>query len=495
MIFPGDAGAPTGVNFPDHNDWAPRIGFAWDPHGDGKTSVRGAFGVFYDILKAEDNLQFNGDPPFYASAGFQFPALPGNPTSEVNYLPQPFTAVGAPNPFPSHQISHNLDFAAEGFLPIGSSGSTFVVDPHLRTPYTYQYHLTLQREIAHNTVAEASYVGSSSHRLTALVDVNPFVLGTFDRKLNLTASNANCGVNAAFLCYSGLPEFRNAASASYNGLLLSLQKQFSDNGIFGRSYFTLSYTYSHNIDNSSGFRNRNNVVPTYQPNRFRASADSDMQQRLVFSGGWELPVDRAWAAGPERVTRGWKVFPIVVWRTGFPLDVFANLPSSFDTTYSPGPSAAGDSGLVRANLVAPIQIFDPRSLQTLNDLSGNSHTGKYWFNPSSFSVAQFPDTCATPGPSCFPSDNQAVANPALRTYGTLPRNAFRGPGLVNLDLAFAKSTPVSDKAQVEVRADFFNLFNHTKFLSPDTNPGSPTFGQLLDAFPPRIIQLSLRFSF
>ena len=70
----------------------------------------------------------------------------------------------------------------------------------------------------------------------------------------------------------------------------------------------------------------------------------------------------------------------------------------------------------------------------------------------------------------------------MRTYGTLPRNAFRGPGLVNLNLAFAKSTPLSDKAQLEVRADFFNLLNHTEFLNPDTNPDSPTFGRLLNTF-------------
>ena len=492
MIFPGDAGAPHGVNFPDRNDWAPRLGFAWDPRGDGKTSLRGAFGVFYDILKAEDNLQFNGDPPFYASAGFQFPPLPGNPTSEVNYLTQPFAAVGAPDPFPSHQISHNLDFAAEGFLPIGSSGSTFVVDPHLRTPYTYQYHLTLQREVAANTVVEASYVGSSSHRLTALVDVNPFVLGTTNRVLNLTSPVANCGVNATFVCYGALPEFRNAASASYNGLLLSLQKQLSGDGLFGRSYFTLAYTYSHNIDNASGFPNRNNTVPAYQPDRFHASADMDMQQRVVLSGGWELPFDRAWSSGPKRLTGGWKVFPILVWRTGFPLDVYANLPSAFDFIHSPGPSAAGDSGLVRANLVAPVQLFDPHSVRTFNN-----HTGNYWFNPNSFSTVQCDpsDPTCTPGPGIFPSDSQAVANPSVRTYGTLPRNSFRGPGLVNLNLAFAKSTPLSDKAQLEVRADFFNLLNHTEFLNPDTNPGSPTFGMLLNTFPPRIIQLSLRVSF
>ena len=68
-------------NYPDRNDWAPRFGFAWDPKGDGKMSVRGGFGVFYDILKGEDNLQFNGQPPFFAFADFYFDPLSGNPTS------------------------------------------------------------------------------------------------------------------------------------------------------------------------------------------------------------------------------------------------------------------------------------------------------------------------------------------------------------------------------------------------------------------------------
>ena len=73
LVFPGDKGAPTGVNFPDTHNWAPRLGFAWNPDGHGKTSIRGGFGVFYDILKAEDNFQFNGQPPFYSLADFGFP--------------------------------------------------------------------------------------------------------------------------------------------------------------------------------------------------------------------------------------------------------------------------------------------------------------------------------------------------------------------------------------------------------------------------------------
>lgn len=478
MVFPGDPGAPRGVNFPDRNDWAPRVGFAWDPRGDGKTSLRGAFGVFYDILKAEDNLQFNGKPPYFASAGFGFAPLAGNPTAEVNYLTQPFVAAGVPNPFPSRPPPQNLDFAAAGYLPIGSSGNIFVVDPHLRTPYTYQYHLTFQREVADNTIFQAGYVGSASRKLTALTDMNPFVLGTFNRVLNLTPPSSPCGPNPTeFLCYASLNEFRNTSSASYNSFLTSLQKQFSSPGIFGHSYFTLAYTYSHNIDNASGFQNRNQAVPYYNPGFFRASSDMDVRNRIVFSGGWELPFEKAWESGPKRITSGWNVFPIVSWHTGYPLDIFANLPSAFNFN-SPGPSAAGDAGLVRANLVKPIQIFDPRTARTIGGSSGN-----FWFDPTSFTHTN------------FPSDAQAVADPAVRTYGSLPRNAFRGPGNYDIDMAFSKSTAIRENLKLEVRADMFNLLNHAQFANPDTNISSSTFGRLLYTFQPRIIQLSLRLSF
>jgi hypothetical protein len=477
MVFPGDPGAPRGVNYPDRNDWAPRVGFAWDPKGNGKTSVRAAFGVFYDILKAEDNLQFNGKPPYFASAGFVFSPLAGNPTAEVNYLTQPFVAANVPNPFPSRPPPQNLDFGASGYLPIGSSGSIFVVDPHLRTPYTYQYHLTVQQEIVGNMVFQAGYVGSASRKLTALTDVNPFVLGTFDRVLNLTPSGSTCGVAEAFLCYASLHEFRNTSSASYNSLLASLQKQFSGSGIFGHSYFTLAYTYAHNIDNASGFQNRNTAVPFYHPNFFRASSDMDVRNRIVFSGGWELPFEKAWENGPKRLTQGWSVFPIVSWHTGFPLDIFANLPSAFDFN-SPGPSGAGDAGLVRANLVKPVHIFDPRSRQNIR-----GETGNFWFDPTSFTNTN------------FPSDAAAVAAPEVRTYGSLPRNYLRGPGDYNIDMAFSKTTPIREHLRLELRADFFNLLNHAEFSNPDTNISSPTFGRLLYTFQPRIIQLAVRLSF
>jgi hypothetical protein len=477
MVFPGDPGAPNGVNFPDRTDWAARGGFAWDVSGRGRTSIRGGFGVFYDLLKGEDNLQFNGQPPFYSSAGIGFDPPPPNLKSPLDYLTKPYATGGITNPFPSKPPQPDIDFGPEGagFLPIGSSGSVFVVDPHLRTPYTYQYSFSVQQALGQNTIAEGSYVGSNSHGLTSLIDANPFELGTTStpsRVLNLDPQ-ANCPSypnDPSTWCYAALPEFRNVVNANFNSLQLSLRKQYSASRWFGRSYFMLAYTYSHNIDNASGFRNRNSTVPSYEPGLLRSSADMDLRQRLIFSGGWELPFAEMLSRAPKAATQGWSVFPIISYHTGFPIDVFGNVASPTDFA-TPGPSGAGDPGVVRANLVAPVQIFDPRTAHSFNGSPGN-----YWFSPNSFSNSDY-----------MPS----------APYGTLSRNYLRAPGRVNVNLAFSKTTPLCcDQLLLEFRADFFNIFNRAQFTSPNTNiSDTENFGKIQNTYDPRQIQLAIRLSF
>ncbi|HKV62361.1 MAG TPA: carboxypeptidase regulatory-like domain-containing protein [Candidatus Acidoferrum sp.] len=506
LVFPGDKGAPRGVNFPDRNNFAPRFGFAWDPQGNSKTSIRGGFGVFYDILKAEDNFQDNGQPPFFAGAFLNFSPLASNPTGDVPYLAQPFTSTGATNPFPSKPVDHNIDFAAAGILPFGIS-SIFLDDPHLRTPYTYQYNLSVQREIARNTTVQLGYLGSSSHGLTSLVDINPFPLGGSDRILNLLPGNSSCTSATFFDCsFSNLLEFKNVSNASYNGLTASITRQVTDARGIGRTYFTLGYTYSHSIDNASGFRARNSQVPTYNPGMFRASSDFDIRNRVTFGGGWDLPFDRAWSSGPKRLTQGWSLYPIVSWRTGFPLDVFAQTTGAGDFT-NPGVTGAGDIQPF-ANLTGqPATIFDPHQVQTLVGPSGTS-TGNFYFNPAAFTNDQVGVTpsCLAPSPVCFPSPDQVVANPSLRTYGTAGRAVLRGPGRTNIDMTLAKTTSITERLKLEIRVDAFNLFNHTEFGNPSTNITSSKFGRVTTTGDPgnavvavdpkeRVLQLAARFTF
>jgi hypothetical protein len=219
----------------------------------------------------------------------------------------------------------------------------------------------------------------------------------------------------------------------------------------------------------------------------------DLRHGVTFSGGWELPFERTWSKGSKRLTTGWNVFPIISWRSGFPIDVFANLASSFDYT-SPGPSGAGDPGLVRANQIGDPAIGDPHQLRTFN---GNS--GHFYFDPRSFSNAQCLDLSkgipCSPGPDVFPSDTQVISDPVLRTYGSLPRNYLRGPGRFNINLALAKLTPISERISAEFRADFFNLLNNAQFESPVTNISDPNFGKVQDTASPRILQLAVRVTF
>ena len=496
IVFPGDHGAPRGVNFPDKDNFGPRFGFAWSPGSSTKTSIRGGVGIFYDVLKGEDNLQFNGAPPFYSEPFAVYPCLQtvdpvtgncspgGNPyAGGAPYYGDPWGPAGFPsNPFPSQPPTAATAFANGSSLPFGGVGIYFV-DPHLHTPYTYQYNLSLQRELATTLVAEFNYVGSSAKGLTSNIDVNPFDLstlgGTPTRILN---ANQNQGFmdfcNNNFSGPSDCPisnalEFANVSFASFNSLEASLRKENGENRYLGNTYFTLAYTYGHSIDNSSGFRNRSSQVPYYNHGQFRGSSDFDLTHRITFSGGWDLPLDKAWASGPKRVIRGWSLYPILSWRTGFPLTINGGL-LSFDPT-DPGPSGAGDAYLANAVFVSGVNhitILNPKK------------NGNLYFDPTAFQP--IPDAL-----------NQS------QPYG-LPRNFFRGPGRTNLDLALAKTTAITEGVNTEFRVEAFNVFNHTEFANPDTNLNSFTFGQITTTDfgtgtaptqTQRILQLALRLTF
>ena len=495
LVFPGDPGAPShGVNFPDRIDWAPRFGFAWDPFGSGKTSIRGGGGVFYDVLLAQDNQYQNGTPPFFSAAFFCSNPLgtfcggtQANPgPGPYTFLSNPYGTAGVANPFPSKPPASNLDFLTAGFLPFGPP-SVFI-DPHLRTPYIYQYNLSVQQQLGNGLIAELGYVGNASHKLVAEYDSDPFIPGTYNRPLNLQPGISN---GPPYTYSSMLSTFGNVVNANYSGLLTSLTKSMGDWHSIGKTFFTVSYTWSHNINNADGFSRNSSAVPAYNHLLTRASGDSDIRHRFVLSGGWELPFAHAWSSGPKRLTSGWTLYPILSAQTGVPMDVLAGLavdPGTLTTPGTPGPSGAGDQNVVRPDWAGGSpQSLDPHQVRTFT-VNGSPITGHFAFDPTGLSTPACYASSAPPGtPGGCPAP----------TYGTLGRNFFRAPGRVNLDLSLEKSTPLTEHVQMIFRAEFFNVLNHTEWQGPvaSTPITSPQLGQITSTYDPRIGQVALKFTF
>jgi hypothetical protein len=248
-----------------------------------------------------------------------------------------------------------------------------------------------------------------------------------------------------------------------NEFQMTVDKRFSQ-------HFALrgAYTLGKTIDLTSGFRSRSSTYTDPLDHRLdRAVADFDVHQRVVISGIWELPFDRHFQNGfVEKMAQGWQFNGIVTFQGGQPM-----------TLYSDNDSSQQGNLLDRPDLIAPIQYLNPR-----NNALG---TG-YWFNPASFN-------------STSPYNPDGTINPAgvpLFTFGTLPRNALRGPGVNNFDLSLTKTTALKEKTSLEFRAEFFNAFNHAQFANPENYGDSSTFGQISTTRNNmRIIQFGLKLHY
>ncbi len=489
ILYPGDPGTPNkALVYPDYNNFAPRLGFAWDMLGNAKLVMRGGFGIFYDIEDGALNLQFGGQPPF----GYVSNNTPNTYAGVIGDTPgtgpvaDPFTPLQLTNPFP-------FTFTGDFLTP--KISFAYTTWPHFRTPYSENFNYGFQWQATANTMVEAVYVGSLGRKLISSGETNFPVPSVMQQQLtNFGSTNPECARPlAACVDFIGGPvlsgpesdpnafptgaqqlltNFSNGLSDSHE-FQLTVDKRFSKGFIF-RAAYTLSKT----IDLTSGFRARSSEYTDPLDYRLdRALADFDTPQRLVISGLWELPFDHGVENGIlKTILGGWQFNAIASYQKGNPFTLFSNNNSSQQDQ---------NPDLSRPNVIGPIQYENPRNSQQVfsanaancissaaADTKGNV-TGTFWFNPTSYDCVNVP----------------------LFSFGDASRNFLRGPGINNYDLSIVKKTKIMESKSIEFRAEFFNAFNHVQFFNPNTAGGSGTFGQITTDRNPRLIQFGLKFYF
>jgi hypothetical protein len=469
ILYPGDPGTPNpGLTYPDRNNFAPRIGFAWDMLGNGKLVMRGGFGIFYDIEDGALNLQFGGQSPFGAVTQI-FPAQYSGVTPGFNTIADPFTPFGLTNPYPTGgKVGSTFGVPAIQFA--------YVADPHFRTPYSENVNYGLQYQITPDTMIEADYVGSFSRKAVATTDANAPVQSIMQQQLaNASFTNPDCARPLAGCANPTDPNSSPTGALQLftdlsSGTSSSNQFQFTVDKRFSHGFnIRGAYTLAHTIDDQSGFRYNSSVYSDPFNHEFdRASANFDVRQRLVISGIWKLPLAHGIQNGfVRKVAEGWETSGIVTFQTGTPFTIFSNSNSSQENIF-----------LDRADMIGPIQYFAPRSLNsfdpsTANCLGGPVTGGHFYFNPNAFDCVNVP----------------------IFSFGNSGRNILRGPGRNNFDISIGRTFKLSENKWVEFRSEFFNAFNHAQFFNPDHSGGDGNFGQITQARDPRIIQFALKFYF
>jgi hypothetical protein len=470
----------------DLNNFAPRIGLAWQFAP--KTVLRTGYGIFYG---GQENGPYSNpspgfNPPFFTNQSFISPcsAPSANPPTLLNPTLEDCRVTQIPSlagGFPANSLVNPN-------TPI-----FFSVDKNLRTPYMQQWHLSVEHQLPANSVFTLTYAGSRGTKLytffngnQAAPDPNPNDATAPRRPVSATVigSPAPCSLANPQYCSpvfdTGIDWFRSSGSSNYNSLQASFEKRFAK-GL----QFQASYTYAHSLDIASNA----NLGPTQNNSDFRyfrdpqaeyGNSDFDVRQRFVFNSIYELPFGHGKrflgkASGvANQVVGGWQIANIVSLSTGnwyTVLDADGNFANADGGAggVSQRPDQVGDptrAGPVPGNptCVAPAKI----------------HTPTAWFN-----------TCA-------------FADPALGSFGDVGRNTIESPGYKTWDFSVFKFFHTSEKTELEFRAEFFNLLNHTNFLFAESGPqngnnatilGTEQFGDLTAARPPRQIQFALKFSF
>ena len=422
-----------------HKNFDPRVGFAFDPFKDHKTSIRGGFGLYHDLILPSNYILAYWDQPPWTTfqAGLSVPG------------------TTAPN-FPNIPTGGN---------PLVTSSPGFDYNNNT-TPYVMQYNLSIQRELMQGTVFTASYVGSRGVHMLTQVEQNPLVLGANGSTVNTATNNGFNAAGSAVVTFGrqntklgSFPDFIPTTTSRYNSLQMAVNRRLS-HGVQAQ----VSYTWGKCTDDGSFVGSFNNNANASWGNPYNQHYDQsvcnyDITQSLRVNGLWALPFKG------NRIVSGWQLSGIVSDTTGLPFTVLQGVDSlGFGTgVVNPRPNFVGNG----------------------NPVTGN--TGGLYFDPTAFTMAP------------------------VGTFGNSGRLSLRGPGFVNTDIAITKDTKIREGMNLQFRAEFFNLFNHTNWGVPIMGNGTANLytafangnpvrnanaGKILyDVGSPRQIQLALKLTF
>jgi len=439
LVFPGDTGVPDGIVDPQYDKFGPRIGVTFDPSGDGKTSIRGAWGLYYDTIR-QVALNFASTREPFALFATTNTANPKSLQDPYGNNPATLTRlVNYTSPQPGQEATWQF-FAT----PLSLTS----IDPNLTPPNYQQWNVSVQHELVTDLMVQAAYVGSKGKNLLVGQEINPGTYAPGATATNLQARRDNP-------TFSGILNTQTTGHSRYNSFQLSLNKRFS------RGFSVLgSYVYSKSEDTASNDGNSGGANSASNPRNPEADygpSDFDVPHRFVFSFLWELPFFNSSEGMTRTVLGGWQVGGIVTVQSGTPFSAIVGNNQR---------SLVGGNG-DRTDVIGTEKVL------------GGSQAEQ---------VSRYFDTTA-------------YGLPPLGTFGTAKRNSLRGPGYQNVDLTVQKLFKMSGSRALELRFEAFNLLNTVNFNNPFNvycDRAASTgcnFGKLTSALDPRIIQLGARFRF
>jgi hypothetical protein len=464
LVFVGDSyngvTLPASGQTPDLNNFAPRLGIAWDVSGNGKTVVRSGGGLFYSSRLP--GLFLNDaaiSQPFSLRTDLTEPSSPNNLIPFANPLQSVPTFAAQ---FP---LRYTLDTIPPGGVPFTGGVSVFGLEPGKRwvTPTTYDYNLTIERQLLPDTVFSASYVGLRSVHLRQDIYLNP------------RAAGVGTDASRPFQGFIDIYQNHNTGMSNYNALQLNFQKRpGGGKGVLKSITLLANYTFSKAMEialaSNGGITDvgssKGSGLPFGNPNQGHFDTGPapgvDRTHRLVASYVWELPKLNGSNAVVRAVLGGWQWTGILTFATGDAMTIVAGTDRSQT-------ALGGD----RANFIG----------------SASQYGG----------VAAEGSRAGCGAAACIPWLNTSLfIQPAIGTFGNVGKGAFRGPNRTSFDTGLLKNFypfKTHEDIHLQLRGEFFNAFNHTLLNDPDVTRNDGNFGGIYGAGDPRIIQVAVKVFF